>query len=104
MRSRLAGSSTGWWATRSVRCCGIECVGVPRLGHVQSVALRLVVDREREIGAFVAVEYWSIHARLAQLDTRAVRPRPDFLSRLHRFAAARSTFATKAMPKLLWMT
>ena len=53
-------------------------------GRVQSVALRLVVDREREIGAFIAVEYWSIHARLAQLETRAVRPRPDFLSRLHR--------------------
>src|SRR6266542_2740796 len=34
-------------------------------GRVQSVALRLVVDREREIRAFVPVEYWSIDARLA---------------------------------------
>ncbi|HEX2697563.1 MAG TPA: DNA topoisomerase, partial [Anaerolineales bacterium] len=31
-------------------------------GRVQSVALRLIVDREREIEAFVPVEYWSIHA------------------------------------------
>ena len=31
-------------------------------GRVQSVALRLVVEREREIDAFVPVEYWSIHA------------------------------------------
>ncbi len=31
-------------------------------GRVQSVALRLIVDREREIENFVAVEYWSIHA------------------------------------------
>lgn len=31
-------------------------------GRVQSVALRLVVEREREIEAFVPVEYWSIHA------------------------------------------
>lgn len=31
-------------------------------GRVQSVALRLVVDREREIGSFVPVEYWSIEA------------------------------------------
>ncbi len=31
-------------------------------GRVQSVALRLVVDREREIEAFVPVEYWSIEA------------------------------------------
>src|SRR5687768_1271439 len=33
-------------------------------GRVQSVALRLVVEREREIEAFVPVEYWSIHAEL----------------------------------------
>lgn len=33
-------------------------------GRVQSVALRLVVDREREIRAFVPEEYWSIVAKL----------------------------------------
>ena len=31
-------------------------------GRVQSVALRLIVDRENEIENFVPVEYWSIHA------------------------------------------
>jgi DNA topoisomerase-1 len=31
-------------------------------GRVQSVALRLIVEREREIDAFVPVEYWSIGA------------------------------------------
>jgi DNA topoisomerase-1 len=31
-------------------------------GRVQSVAVRLVVDREREIGAFEQEEYWSINA------------------------------------------
>jgi DNA topoisomerase I len=31
-------------------------------GRVQSVALRLIVDRESEIDAFVPVEYWTIHA------------------------------------------
>jgi DNA topoisomerase-1 len=34
-------------------------------GRVQSVALRLIVDREREIQAFKAEEYWSIEAILA---------------------------------------
>src|SRR5437867_4594791 len=34
-------------------------------GRVQSVALRLIVDREREIQAFKAEEYWSIDALLA---------------------------------------
>ena len=33
-------------------------------GRVQSVALRLVVDRENEIRAFVPEEYWSIDAKL----------------------------------------
>jgi DNA topoisomerase-1 len=34
-------------------------------GRVQSVALRLIVDRERDIAAFVPVEYWSVDARLS---------------------------------------
>lgn len=33
-------------------------------GRVQSVALRLIVDREREISAFKPVEYWIIEAEL----------------------------------------
>lgn len=33
-------------------------------GRVQSVALKLVVDREKEIDAFVSVEYWNIKAKL----------------------------------------
>ncbi|HEX5164383.1 MAG TPA: type I DNA topoisomerase [Thermomicrobiales bacterium] len=35
-------------------------------GRVQSVALRLVVEREREIQEFVPREYWSLDAELAQ--------------------------------------
>ena len=33
-------------------------------GRVQSVAVKLIVDREREIEAFVAREYWTVSARL----------------------------------------
>ncbi len=33
-------------------------------GRVQTVALRLIVEREQEIRAFVAKEYWTIHALL----------------------------------------
>ncbi|MEK7807952.1 MAG: type I DNA topoisomerase, partial [Chloroflexota bacterium] len=33
-------------------------------GRVQSVAVRIIVDREREIDAFVPQEYWSIEAEL----------------------------------------
>ncbi|MEA2641498.1 MAG: topoisomerase [Chloroflexota bacterium] len=35
-------------------------------GRVQSAALRMVVEREREIGEFDPVEYWSIEAELAK--------------------------------------
>lgn len=53
-------------------------------GRVQSVALRLIVEREREIAAFVPVEYWSLDAELAQQPTRGQQPRPSFLARLIR--------------------
>jgi DNA topoisomerase-1 len=36
--------------------------GAKSAGRVQSVALRLVVDREREIELFRAQEYWSVTA------------------------------------------
>ncbi len=39
--------------------------GAKSAGRVQSVALRLIVDREMEIEAFRAREYWSVKALLA---------------------------------------
>src|SRR6201991_4834221 len=39
--------------------------GAKSAGRVQSVALRLIVDREREIEAFKPQEYWSVAAQLA---------------------------------------
>jgi DNA topoisomerase-1 len=46
-------------------------------GRVQSVAVRLIVEREREIRAFTPVEYWSIDVRL----TPEGEPQP-FVARL----------------------
>lgn len=34
-------------------------------GRVQTVALKLIVDREKEIDKFVAEEYWSVEAKLS---------------------------------------
>ena len=34
-------------------------------GRVQSVALRIIADREAEIGAFIPAEYWTLDAELA---------------------------------------
>jgi DNA topoisomerase-1 len=53
-------------------------------GRVQSVALRMVVDREREIEDFIAEEYWSIQARLKKLTTNE-----SFVATLIRLAAGR---------------
>jgi len=39
-------------------------------GRVQSVAVRIVVDREREIKAFVPQEYWTLTATLAPLTAK----------------------------------
>src|ERR687885_422579 len=40
-------------------------------GRVQSVAVRMVVDREREIQAFVPVEYWTLQAELKRQQSTA---------------------------------
>ncbi len=50
-------------------------------GRVQSVALRLVVDREREIQAFVPVEYWTIEVPFETQDDKQ-----RFSSSLHSVA------------------
>ena len=38
-------------------------------GRVQSVALKLIVDREREINAFIKEEYWTIIANFPDFDS-----------------------------------
>src|SRR5690606_26182291 len=45
-------------------------------GRVQSVALRLIVDREREIEAFVPEEYWNVGVALLG------KQKPSFVARL----------------------
>lgn len=47
-------------------------------GRVQSVALRLICDREDEIDKFITQEYWSIHCLLNNKKT-------DFSARLHSY-------------------
>jgi DNA topoisomerase-1 len=60
--------------------------GAKSAGRVQSVALRLVVDREREIEAFRPQEYWSVAADLEQdavpFVARLVKWKGDKIDRL----------------------
>ena len=56
-------------------------------GRVQSVALRMVVERESQVREFIPVEYWSIRLRLEPPhlpDTSAKKHRPAFEARLHK--------------------
>ncbi len=45
-------------------------------GRVQSVAVRLIVEREREIRAFVKEEYWTVEAAARGREAAAVRRPP----------------------------
>jgi DNA topoisomerase-1 len=53
-------------------------------GRVQSVAVRLIVEREREIESFIPEEYWTIDAELARQAERANSNRLTFIARLFR--------------------
>jgi DNA topoisomerase I len=61
-------------------------------GRVQSVALRLVVEREREIMAFVPEEYWSLEADLQ----RRTEEREVFRARLFKIDGQDPALSTKA--------
>ena len=52
-------------------------------GRVQTAALRIVVEREREIDQFIAVEYWSIDADLAKITDLPASARDTFRASLH---------------------
>ena len=63
----------------------------PRLsaGRVQSVALRLICSREREIRAFNIEEYWTIDAQLATGDGASLRATAEVPKSLPRGPAVR---------------
>ena len=58
---RLVGYSLSPLLSRKLRRGGKQSISA---GRVQSVALKLVVDREKEIEAFIPKEYWTITVEL----------------------------------------
>ncbi|MEO5588759.1 MAG: DNA topoisomerase, partial [Gemmatimonadaceae bacterium] len=58
-------------------------------GRVQTVALRLLVEREREIKAFNPVEYWTVEALLE-------REGREFTARLHHIDNKKATISDEA--------
>ena len=72
--------------------------GAKSAGRVQSVALRLVVDREREIEAFRAREYWTVEAVMASASGSTFTARLALLAgkKVDKFDLAREADALKA--------
>ena len=64
-------------------------------GRVQTVALRLIVERENQIKAFVPVEYWPLDARLKPQGAKQ-----EFTARLHTIDGARISVETVGAPAL----
>lgn len=63
-------------------------------GRVQSVALRLIVEREREIDEFKAVEYWSIHGEFKHESLKSA-----FLAKLARIDDKEPELTNEAVVK-----
>lgn len=59
-------------------------------GRVQSVAVRMIVDRENEIRSFEPVEYWSIEAKLTGKSSKKA-----FTARLNTVDSAKPELKTK---------
>lgn len=62
-------------------------------GRVQSVALKMIVDREQEIEAFVPEEYWTFAAKL-----EAGNP-PPFIAKLTKIEGKKAEVATEAQAR-----
>lgn len=65
-------------------------------GRVQSVALRLIVEREREIDNFVPVEYWTIGAEFFPLNEAGkIIEKDKFIANLVRVDGEKPTLSTE---------
>ena len=64
-------------------------------GRVQTVALRLIVEREREIKAFVPVEYWTLDAQLTPANEKN-----EFTARFIGIDGEKATVETVDAPAL----
>ncbi|MFN8448823.1 MAG: type I DNA topoisomerase [Anaerolineae bacterium] len=64
-------------------------------GRVQSIAVRLIVDREREIEAFVPEEYWTVDARLSKQNHNGKSENKPFLARLVKIGGKDAHFGSK---------
>jgi DNA topoisomerase-1 len=65
-------------------------------GRVQSVTVRIIVEREREIEAFEPQEYWSLEVELAKQPSPEGEAAQHFTAKLHRVNGARVELTKQA--------
>ena len=65
-------------------------------GRVQSIAVRLIVDREREVEAFVPREYWTLDARLRKRHHNGKADARPFVARLIKIGSKDVEFNVEA--------
>jgi len=63
-------------------------------GRVQTAALRIVVEREKEIDAFNPVEYWSLDAELSRITGKALKKNETFKAAIHRIDGKKAELST----------
>nr|MBA2468077.1 type I DNA topoisomerase [Chloroflexia bacterium] len=63
-------------------------------GRVQTAALRIVVEREREIDQFIPVEYWSLDADLSKITGMPPTDRDTFRASLHQIDGKKADLTT----------
>jgi DNA topoisomerase-1 len=64
-------------------------------GRVQSVALRLIVEREREIQAFTPQEYWEIEAELRKVHSPQSIVHNSFMAKLEKIEGKKAEIKNK---------
>ncbi len=64
-------------------------------GRVQSVALRLIVERERQIQSFIPQEYWELEAELRKQIVAGADDTPFFLAKLEKVKDAKTKLTTR---------
>jgi DNA topoisomerase-1 len=64
-------------------------------GRVQSVALRLIAERERQINNFIPQEYWEIEAELQKVQSSEFKVQSSFLAKLEKIEEKKAEIKNK---------
>ncbi|BBU47516.1 type I DNA topoisomerase [Mycoplasmopsis felis] len=74
---RMLDRIIGFRVTNLIKTKFKNSPGLPTAGRVQSIALKLVVDREKEINAFIPQQYFKLSAKLKDNPTLAYYFNPE---------------------------